>query len=550
LVPDTLVWFSASNGIPMIGNYVALDDAPQGTSVEATAGVLGDSTFLLAAATRATNDPANLSFTTVLIPTSGATPKLDNAFYTDAGQPFLKQINLSRQTGNPGRIGGDPRYGAVNYGTAGEVSLFAYPEFDSDGRWSNPLFEDAETRLCRSYGVQLHRVDPITLSNTPTSKAVDSMFGRLWTNSVATVGGQDFGRAGSAPIGLDNGNFVFVGEDRTSFNNPGGNMRAAVATIFAPNGSIVKEAFPVTPPGSADGSMWNSVGAFKGGFFVRPAGGVIYFYDNAGNLQGTNAHNETSGLSYDLGRSDGTRMCSDIRSHYVFQAGKAPEGGGYTNIMLTAYDANTRAWITNVVVSEGNQDPLDTGGTRFLDRANVACDAYNRVTVIYRVKPDNGIWINDQVAARVFSFNGTNFTALTPSFFAFVQHDSDQNNIIGFQNQEPSVAMTPRQILLYAKGTWNGTANPTNPPVTLPNQHCYTILSHPAPIAAPQPNLTVTRSGNTVNLSWNPDDGLFIVQSTPSLAGTWTDVTSQNVAPPQSFSVAATDTYFRLVRRW
>jgi hypothetical protein len=547
IVPDTLVYYSTSGGVPKIGGYVAGDDVTPGSSVEATVSVLGDSTFLLAATTRATNDDANMSFTSVLVPANGATPRLDNLFYTDAGNIWLKQVNLSRQTGNPGRIGGDPRYGAVNYAGAGEVSLYAFPEFNSDGRWSNPFFNFLATVSTggRSYGGQIHQLNPVTLASTPLMKAQDTMFGRLWTNSVqANATQSDVGRTGSSPIGLDNGNFVFVGEDRSRLDNPNG--QAAIATIFAPNGSVVKEAFKVS-----DGDMWNSVGAFKGGFFVRPAGGIIYFYNNAGDLQGTLDHNAASGLTYDLGRSDGTRMCADVRSHYVFHAGSTPDSG---NIMLTAYDANTRTWITNTVVSEGSPDVLASGGTRTLNRANVACDAYNRVTVAYRVKPDSSLWLLDQIAARVFSFDGTKFTPLTPSFFPFIQHDSDPNNLVGFESVEPSVAMTPREILFYAKGTWNGTANPTNAPVTAAggDAHTYTILSHPAPIAAPSPVVTISRdaSGHAI-ISWSADAGLFTVQKSPTLTSpTWTNVTAGNtVSPVDAGPIGGAPSYFRLVRQ-
>jgi len=564
IVPDSIVWFSMSKSYPQINGYSDPNDqAGNGSSVEASSGLLGDSTFLLAAITQATNDSTMMSFTSVLIPTDGRPAKLDNIFHDDSGKPWLTQINLSRQTGNPGRIGGDPRYGAVNYGGAGEASPFAYPEFNSNGRWSNPFFEDATARACRSYTVQFHRLNPLTVTSTPTSKAMDSMFGRLHTNEVAAFGGQDFGRAGCSPIGLDNGNFVGVGEDRTQLNNL--NSRAAVATIFGSDGSIVKEAFVVNPepadPPYPDGSMWNSVGAFRGGFFVRPASAIIYFFNNAGELQGKLNHNEASGLNFDTGRSDGTRMCSDIRSHYVFQAGKAPESG-YTNIMLTAYDANTRTWITNTIVSDGNQDFTDLGGKRYLDRCNVACDAYNRVTVTWRHKADDVFFPQQQCAARVYSFDGTKFTPLTPMFFPFVQHDSDTNNVIGFMNQEPSVAMTPRAIMFYAKGLWNGTANPTNVPVSQGNSHCFTVVSHPAPIAAPRPQVTIAYGSPNSTVSWQADAGLFVLQSSSTAApASWTDVSPQPAITRTGY-VDANDKhqmsvpngtgpkFYRLIRRW
>src|SRR5205085_6139890 len=126
---------------------------------------------------------------------------------------------------------------------------------------------------------------------------------------------------------------------------------------------------------------------------------------------------------------------------------------GFTNMMLCAWDATTRLWITNMIVSQGSEDTLNTGGTRLLDRANVACDAYNRVTVVYRLRPDRTLWLNDQIAARVFQFDGTKFTPLTPEFFPFIENDQDPNNLAGFVGQEPSVAMTPREILIYAEGS-------------------------------------------------------------------------------------------------
>src|SRR5690349_10300457 len=58
IVPDTLVWFRSSQNLPKIGGYVSGDDVSPGGSVEATARLLGDSTFLLAASLKATNDAA------------------------------------------------------------------------------------------------------------------------------------------------------------------------------------------------------------------------------------------------------------------------------------------------------------------------------------------------------------------------------------------------------------------------------------------------------------------------------------------------------------
>jgi hypothetical protein len=111
--------------------------------------------------------------------------------------------------------------------------------------------------------------------------------------------------------------------------------------------------------------------------------------------------------------------------------------------------------------------------------------------------------------------------------------------------------MTPREILIYAKGSWNATANPTNVVVTATQTHCYTIISSPAPLAAPRPVMTITRNGSGhAIISWTADAGLFRVQKTTSLtAPSWTDVTAGNVATPvDGGAIGATPTYFRLCR--
>ncbi len=293
--------------------------------------------------------------------------------------------------------------------------------------------------------------------------------------------------------------------------------------------------------------MWDSVGAWSGGWFAKPNGGITYFFDNNGNALGTLTNNDV-GVVFDAGRSDGTRYTSDIRSHYMFGVGVSAG----TNMVLAAWDCNTRTYITSTPVGPDATTDLSTGGRRAYDRANIACDAYNRVTVVYKCKPDTVGWPNWQIAARVYQFDGAKFIPLTPEFFPFIENDRDPSAIAGFISQEPSVAMTPREILVYAEGSWNATANPTNAPVTAAQTHCYTIISSPAPVAAPRPALTITRSGGNAVLSWPAEAGLFTVQRSTSLSPTgWTDVTTGNVAPPvDAGAIGATPTYFQLVRKY
>jgi hypothetical protein len=511
IVADTLLWFSLSENSPKIGGFVVGGDVAMGGSVEAYAGLLGDSTFLLAASTYA-DDGASMRFTAAFQPAAGGAAKVGDLFYDDTGKPYISRINESRQDGNPGRAAGDLRYGAVNIMGGGEVSLWAYPDFfNSDGRFdqTGPFYGTLAAQSGRDACVQCYSLNPLTLAQTMLCKAQDSAFGRCCTNDTyPNSGNNQLSRFGGHIQGLDNGNFVSVVEDRSNLKNPSGN--ASVATIFRPDGSIVKEAFKV-----ADGDQWANVAAYRGGFCVRPSGGVLYFFDNDGNLQGSVNHNDSSGLAYDTGRGDGTRSCSDIRSHYVYLAGVSGP-----NVMLSVWDARTAQFITSATISE--TDPSVHG----LDRVNVAVDALNRVCVTYKVKPvtaDFPLW---QIAARVLAFDGTSFTYLTPSFFPFVNHD--EVGTLGMDTEESSVAMTTRQIFVYAEGAVNCTNNPAAGPNTQAQTHLWTVISHPAPVDAPRPNMTIKRSGSNAVISYQWEAGLFQLQARASIGtGSWAAVTPQ-----------------------
>ena len=100
--------------------------------------------------------------------------------------------------------------------------------------------------------------------------------------------------------------------------------------------------------------------------------------------------------------------------------------------------------------------------------------------------------------------------------------------------------------------------------MTLPNTHCYTILSHPDPKPAPQPEMTLAHGSPNSTVSWLADAGLFVLQSsaTPTVADSWTDVNPQPVFFRTSYTdendrhemsvptEATATTFYRLVRQW
>ena len=208
------------------------------------------------------------------------------------------------------------------------------------------------------------------------------------------------------------------------------------------------------------------VAAFKGGFAVRVAG-KLYFYNNAGELQGDPVAQATSGENFDGGRGDGTRLGGHINQPWVFLAGRVVNS---TAVRVAIWDARTRTLATLADVSEG-------GFRADADRAVVSADGLGRFTVAWVSKPDG--YEAQQVAARVFEMDEATKTVkpLTPSFLPFV----NASPVGGIRSVGMSVAMTTQQILVAAKGEINLQNKPEQGANSTKEINFYTVISHPAP---------------------------------------------------------------------
>ena len=536
IVPDTVIPETADGRLPSMaakGNW------------EPYTSVLGTTTFLIEGNTFALNadgseDTANQRFVVALQPAAGGAMKLGEVFHTDAGQPYRMAINASRQNGNPGRVAGDKRPGGTNFMAGAEAS----PHFDtwkalfnSDGRWDLGFDRLVDGR----YGtVQTYSLDPTTLVQTMRSKAQDSAHGRDASGASA---GNQVSRFGGELACLDNGNFVSVVQDNSRTLAPND---AAVATIFTPDGSVVKEAWVV---GLATGSdIWSNVAAYKGGFAIRckPEDGSatrwIYFFDNAGNLKG-HVDQAASGRAYDTGRGDGTRIAGHINGPYVFLVGSL--GGTAHSVPLSAFDSRDFSYVTTFEVTEA-------GFEATADRVGLAVDALNRVVVSWTSKPTG--YNKSQVAARVLAFNeGTKTIGpLTPSFWAFI-NNNPTNNIRSLQ-MNPS--MTTKQILIAAKGEVNLQNKPENDANSTTEVNFYTVISHPNPQDDPTtpvggdttpPTLTVSLAGTTLTIAWPTASTGFTLESKNALTdATWTAVGTAN---PTVITIGTTGNKFYRLRK-
>lgn len=470
--------------------------------------VLGTSTFLVEGNTFAEGSSEHQRYVVAFQPAAGGAMKLGEAAFADNGSPYKAQVNASRQNGNPGRVAGDPRPGAVNFVAGGEMSPHFFEALNSGNRWNTGYGRQTEAGAESRYAtVQPFSLNTTTLVQTPLALTFDVAHGRRTSGVVFSDQNTRFG---GDIVGLDNGNFVAVVEDRSRLFRTDGNC--AVATVFKPDGTIVKETFRV-----ADGDFWANTAAFKGGFAARVAG-VIYFYDNAGNPLGQ-INSNASGDSFDPGRGDGTRIAGHVNQPYVFLAGKVTTG---PFIRVAAFDARTQTFVTSAEVSEG-------GFRGDFNRATVAADALGRVFVTWVARPDG--YELDQVAGRVLALENGSFRALTPSFLPFV----NQAPVGGIRTFQMSVAMTTKQLLVAAKGEINLQNRPNEGANSPRELNFYTVISHPAPAEDPTPsanasplgNITATRTAGGITLTWTGGTAPFKVQRRDALgSGNWTDVST------------------------
>jgi hypothetical protein len=220
------------------------------------------------------------------------------------------------------------------------------------------------------------------------------------------------------------------------------------------------------------------VAAFAGGFAVR-VGSFIAFYDDTGNLLATNDVNVASGLTFDTGRGDGTRIASDIRSHYVYLAGETPDATPESPVSLAIFNPLTGQCVATNMVSDTDPTVAE------IDRVTVAVNALDQFCVVYDLIADSTVWTNDQIAARIGHFDGTNITFSTPSFYPFVSSELNPANALGYLTENPSVVMTTNYICIAGKGSVNSTNNPLGGPDTAPQTALYTVIQVPPYIAVP-----------------------------------------------------------------
>ena len=486
--------------------------------------VIGTHTFLIGANTFAEpTESGGQQHPLALQPVDGGEVKKTAGFYSDAGTPYNGRIDASRQRGNPLQIAGDRRPGARGYVVGIEASPHVFPAFQSDNRWNLGFHRPADGTYAT---VQMFSLKLPTRAPAPTSPAVDAVNGRLPHGSPV---GNPIGHFGGDLAILDNGNIVLVANDRSGLRK---SANVVAAVILARDGSVVRESWVVDPRDVSAG-----VSSYKEGFCIH-ALDRLYFHNNAGELRGQIRQDELpETLRFDVQQNGSAQIASHVNHSLIFLAGTADlfdkqgdrlkdASGQFRKIVqIAVFDATTPKFLSRRIVSEvsagnGSSDAVDLPGA--FGRVDIAADALGRTAVAFEVKLQESK--KPQTLIRVLDYNPTDdeWSALTPSFFAFHNHASPE-----FRSISPSISMTAQEILVAAKGEINQADNPSAGVNTPPQTTFYTMFSHPHPQDDPTTkiipaapivieNVSIAE-GNTISITWSGGVGPFLLQRKTSI---------------------------------
>lgn len=486
--------------------------------------VIGTHTFLIGANTFAEpTESGGQQHSLALQPVDGEEAKKTAGFYSDAGTSYNGRIDASRQRGNPLQIAGDRRPGARGYAAGIEASPHVFPAFQSDNRWNLGFHRPADGTYAT---VQMFSLKLPMRTPAPTSPAVDAVNGRLTHGSPV---GNPIGHFGGDLAILDNGNVVLVANDRSGLRK---SANVVAAVILARDGSVVRESWVVDPRDVSAG-----VSSYKEGFCVR-ALDRLYFHDNDGELRGQIRQDELpETLRFDVQQDGSTQIASHVNHSLIFLAGTADlfdkqgdrlkdASGQFRKIVqIAVFDATPPKFLSHRIVSEvsagnGGSDAVDLPGD--FGRVDLAADALGRTAVAFEVKLQESK--KPQTLIRVLDYNPTDdeWSALTPSFFAFYNHASPE-----FRSISPSISMTAQEILVAAKGEINQADNPSAGVNTPPQTIFYTMFSHPHPQDDPTTkiipaapivieNVSIAE-GNTISITWSGGVGPFLLQRKTSI---------------------------------
>ena len=299
---------------------------------------------------------------------------------------------------------------------------------------------------------------------------------------------------------LANGNIVIVGESRQADDLVNLYSGAAAGThiiyrILTPAGAEVKAADLVSDT-PVPGEMWHGAGATKDGFAVRfsdsTRGVCVRMFDNNGTPTTTNLPLATlTGYAQAAGggRGDSVGFHGNGVDAYVIACNYSVDG---TNgFWVTVLNTNgTVRWTRDV-----SDDLVVTG----VERGDAAINELGEVVVVYSASP--GDFLLSGIIGRRFDAAGN------PVGGSFYVGENELPDRAANASRNARAAWRNGQIAII----WEST---TYPDLSLDGIRKVALRYF---LATP-PNLSISRSGNSVTISWPPGVAGVTLESSSSVA--------------------------------
>ncbi len=425
---------------------------------EPYASAFGDGTLCLAANTEGqesetvTTPAADTERVAVaFFNTDGTVQEVPGFYYSvSPAKPWVTTNDTFRRNGNPPRIGADKRPGSTKYVVANECTPADLTEFF-------PTFGNGFTYGANTYGCY-QLLNKTTAGPVPIGPVTDPTYGQYTTGTQV-----DAIRYGGDVRALSNGNYISTVEDRNAIFNPNTNRVTVGALISGDTGLVIGSPFNCNMFNPDNGTdCWSGLAAFNGGFAVKPELSAdtnysIFFFDNSGAYQGSWERDlrteigtplpPAEGYTYNTsisseGRGDDFRIDSDIRSNYVYYAGKGMDatGTGSMAVYVTKIDATTRKTVKEVCANDGYSTIL--GGP---DRVNVCVDENGIVFVCWSDKSNTTY---KQIAGR---FYDADLNPLSDLFLCFTSSEKGPDPVKAFDVNCPTCAMANGRCLVACR---------------------------------------------------------------------------------------------------
>jgi hypothetical protein len=370
-----------------------------------------------------------------------------------------------------------------------------------------------------SFGLAVEVPEFLSINIQENGEEGDFPSVQMLDDTGAPIGIVSWSDADAEPLGdirigdwdyLSNGNILIVGEDRQGIETTrlgAQTDRNVVFKIVTPSGQEVK-GLTLADMTGARGEIWNGSAVVQDGFAIR-FGNQVRFFNNAGAPATDNVAvgdvtgNPSAGGN---GRGENVGFHGNGVDAYVL-AVPGTDVDGNPAVVVTVFNADGSVRYSK---SATTGYPVNA-----LDHVDAAISPDGRVLVVFDDARPTELGNIKTVLGRLLDKDGN------PAGGVFAVSEAENSLGLVVESAAPRVAWRGENAAVVWESQNNG---PADSPVV---QVALRTFSIAGPTTSEPINLSVTKSGNNLTLTWTGGTGPFTVQKkTTLLDAQWSDVTT------------------------